>query len=111
MKKYFMIGLMMIVLASCFVGCGESDVELDLVFPCGYELHLNAKQSELKKLRDSGVTTKEVILSTFLAFKSGHNAFAYYASVAKGRRTWDTHLNSIGITANLVGTEINRIIK
>jgi len=73
--------------------------------------HLNAKQSELKKLRDSGATTKEVILAVFLSLKSGRNALEYYSSVSKGRRTWDTHLNSVGITANLVGTEINRIIK
>ena len=71
----------------------------------------NTKPAEMKKLRDSGATTNEVILSAFLSLKSGHNAFEYYDSVAKGRRTWDSHLNSIGITANLVGTEINRIIK
>jgi hypothetical protein len=71
----------------------------------------NTKPAEIKKLRDSGATTKEVILSAFLSLKSGRNAFEYYDSVAKGRRTWDTHLNSVGITANLVGTEINRIIK
>lgn len=73
--------------------------------------HLNAKQSELKKLRDSGATTKEVILAVFLSLKSGRNALEYYSSVSKGRRTWDTHLNSVGITAKLVGTEITRIIK
>jgi hypothetical protein len=71
----------------------------------------NTKPAEIKKLRESGATTKEVILSAFLSLKSGRNAFEYYDSVAKGRRTWDTHLNSVGITANLVGTEINRIIK
>jgi hypothetical protein len=71
----------------------------------------NTKPAEIKKLRDSGATTKEVILAAFLSLKSERNALEYYASVAKGRRTWDTHLNSIGITANLVGTEINRIIK
>ena len=71
----------------------------------------NTKPAEIKKLRVSGATTKEVILSVFLSLKSGHNALEYYSSVAKGRRTWDTHLNSVGITANLVGTEINRIIK
>jgi hypothetical protein len=71
----------------------------------------NTKPAEIKKLRDSGATTKEVILSAFLSLKSGRNAFEYYDSVAKGRRTWDTHLNSVGITAKLVGTEINRIIK
>jgi hypothetical protein len=71
----------------------------------------NTKPAEIKKLRDSGATIKEVILSAFLSLKSGRNAFEYYDSVAKGRRTWDTHLNSVGITAKLVGTEINRIIK
>ena len=71
----------------------------------------NTKPAEIKKLRDSEATTKEVILSAFLSLKSGRNAFEYYDSVAKGRRTWDTHLNSVGITAKLVDTEINRIIK
>ena len=73
--------------------------------------HLNAKQSELKKLRDSGATTKEVILSAFLSFKSGRNVLDHYASVTEGKSAWDIQLSSVGITAKLVDTEINRIIK
>jgi len=68
----------------------------------------NTKPAEIKKLRDSGATTKEVILSAFLSLKSGRNAFEYYDSVAKGRRTWDTHLNSLGITAKEVELEIKK---
>ena len=70
----------------------------------------NTKPAEMKKLRDSGATTNEVILSAFLSLKSGRNAFEYYDSVAKGRRTWDTHLNSLGITAKEVELEIKKIM-
>lgn len=71
----------------------------------------NAKPAEINKLRDLGANTKEVILAVFLSLKSGRNAFEHYSSVAKGMRTWDTHLNSVGITAQHVGEEINRVIK
>jgi len=71
----------------------------------------NVKSAEINKLRDVGATTKEVILSVFLSRKSERNALEYYVLVAKDRRTWDAHLNFVGITAKLVGTEINRIIK
>jgi hypothetical protein len=71
---------------------------------------VNTKPAEINKLRDSGANTKEVILSAFLSLKSGRNAFEYYDSVAKGRRTWDTHLNSLGITAKEVELEIKKIM-
>jgi hypothetical protein len=70
----------------------------------------NTKPAEIKKLRNSGANTKEVILAAFLSLKSGHNAFEYYGSVAKGRRNWDTHLNSLGITAKEVELEIKKIM-
>jgi hypothetical protein len=68
----------------------------------------NTKPAALKKLRDSGATTKEVILAAFLSLKSGHSSFNYYDSVAKNKSTWDIHLNSLGITAKEVELEIKK---
>ena len=68
----------------------------------------NTKPAEIKKLRDSGANTKEVILAAFLSLKSGHSSFNYYDSVAKNKSTWDIHLNSLGITAKEVELEIKK---
>jgi hypothetical protein len=70
----------------------------------------NTKPAEIKKLRDSGANTKEVILAAFLSLKSGHSSFNYYDSVAKNKSTWDIHLNSLGITAKEVELEIKKIM-
>ncbi len=72
--------------------------------------HLKAKPSAIKKLRDSGATTKEVILATFLSLKSGFDSFDYYDRTAKKKNTWDTQLSSLGIPAKNIESEIRKII-
>jgi len=73
--------------------------------------HLNAKPAEIKKLRNMGATTKEVILSTFLSFKSGRKILDHYTSVTKEKSSWDLQLNSVGIIAKDVELEIKKIMK
>lgn len=68
------------------------------------------KEAEVNKLRIKGATNKEIIMSIFLSLRSQRTSFEYYDTVKAGKSTWGSSLNSLGIIANNMESEIKKIV-
>jgi len=72
--------------------------------------HLGTKKDIIKKLREQGASTKEIILSSFFSVLSGRPAYEFYKSVKSGRISWGSHMNSLGIEANKTEAAMKKIL-
>jgi hypothetical protein len=68
------------------------------------------KEAEVNKLRIKGATNKEIILSIFLSLRSSRTSFEYYDTVKAGKGTWGSNLNSLGIVAENMESEIKKMV-
>jgi hypothetical protein len=69
------------------------------------------KETDVNKLRLKGAANKEIILSIFLSLRSKRTSSEYYDTVKAGKSTWGSLLNSLGIEAKNMTSEINKMIK
>jgi hypothetical protein len=68
------------------------------------------KEAEVNKLRMKRATNKEILLSIFLSLRSQRTSLEYYDTVKAGKGTWGSNLNSLGIEAKKMESEIKKMI-